>query len=378
MDYDFSEKEFTFFIELHGIISKFADGKKLDDCGLEQSEKNLRQALARLGETPYLKLGLNPLEGFNGLLTLAGAWEVLASISPSLYLSVEYSTRLFGRIISSWGDESQQKKWLSPLIAGQLVGAVALSEASLNIDNDPLTATGIKTEDSVKITGRKQYVINGPTADWIAVAANLGASPAIFLVERNTPGLAIGKRKSTIGYSGAAISDMEFDNCIIPANQMIAPKTPQNMLSTLRLWENQILLGASIGLMKSAYESAKVYAKTHKTGGKPIIAYQEIGFKLSEMLTMLQTSELLTYRTVWSAEKDPDEAESLTLCAKVFCTESAEQVTSEAMKILGGTAYVLGNAVEQAFRCVKYAQIAGTSTEIARVKIGDKEMGLRN
>jgi alkylation response protein AidB-like acyl-CoA dehydrogenase len=130
--------------------------------------------------------------------------------------------------------------------------------------------------------------------------------------------------------------------------------------------------------MKTAFESARSYAKSHKTGGKPIIAFQEIGFKLSEMLTLFQTSQLFAYRTAWTAEKDPKEAESLTLCAKVFCTESAEQVACEAMKILGGAGYVAGNAVEQAFRCAKYGQIAGTSTEIARVKIGDTALGLRN
>jgi alkylation response protein AidB-like acyl-CoA dehydrogenase len=137
-------------------------------------------------------------------------------------------------------------------------------------------------------------------------------------------------------------------------------------------------LGASLGLMKTAFESARAYAKSHKTGGKPIIAFQEIGFKLSEMLTLFQTSQLFAYRTAWTTEKDPKEAESLTLCAKVFCTESAEQVASEAMKILGGAGYIAGNAVEQSFRCAKYGQIAGTSTEIARVKIGDTALGLRN
>jgi alkylation response protein AidB-like acyl-CoA dehydrogenase len=378
MNYDFNEKEFTFFIELHGLLTQFADGKKLDDCDLAGIEHNTRQALSLLAGTPYLKLSLEPVDGFNGLLTLTGAWEVLAGISPSLYISVESSTRIFARTISTWGDDAQKRKWLPEIFSGKIIGAVGLSEESLNVDNQPLTTQGVKHGDKVEIIGRKQYVVNGPVADWIAVVGNMGDKPAIFMVEKGTPGLIVGERTATIGYGGAAISTIELKNCIIPAGNVVCPPDAQSMTTTLRLWENQILMGASLGLMKAAFDSARAYAKTHKTGGKPIIAFQEIGFKLSEMLTLFQTSQLFAYRTAWTTEKDPKEAESLTLCAKVFCTESAEQVASEAMKILGSAGYLAGNAVEQAFRCAKYGQIAGTSTEIARVKIGDTALGLRN
>ena len=147
------------------------------------------------------------------------------------------------------------------------------------------------------------------------------------------------------------------------------------MLNQLRLWENQILIGASLGLMKTTFESAKNYSKTHKTGGKPIIAYQEVGFKLSDMLTLFQTSQLFAYRAAWTEVAAPKDLESLTLCAKVFCTEAAEQVSAKAMNILGGSGFISGNPVEQAFRCSKYGLIAGTSTEISRVKIGDAALG---
>jgi len=85
----------------------------------------------------------------------------------------------------------------------------------------------------------------------------------------------------------------------------------------------------------------------------------------------------LAYRTAWMVENEPKEAESQVLCAKVFCTESAEQVASEALKIFGGFGYVSGNIAEQVYRCAKYGQVAGTSTEIARVKIGDSALGNR-
>ncbi|HMA67145.1 MAG TPA: acyl-CoA dehydrogenase family protein, partial [Desulfosalsimonadaceae bacterium] len=151
-----------------------------------------------------------------------------------------------------------------------------------------------------------------------------------------------------------------------------------DMAAAIRLWENQILLGASLGLCKSAFETARKHAKEHKSGGKPIIAYQQIGFKLAEMLTRYQTSQFLAWRTAWTMDTAPADAEELMFCAKVFCTEAAEQICSQAMQILGGGGYICGNKVERAYRCAKYGQIAGTSTERARVHIGDAALGYRN
>jgi len=391
MNYDFSDKEFNLFVEIHTLMSEFAKEKDLEShdseksdpkksdtekSDTEKSEKNTRQALTLLSQTPYLKLGLEKDDHYNGVLTLMGAMETIASASPSLFLSVETSTRIFGRILSTWGSDAQKEKLLPALLSGQIIGAVGLSEDSMNVDNDPLMTKAVMDGDRAIISGHKQYVINGPTADWIAVAGMIDGKNAVFLVEKGAKGLTIGKKSATLGYEGVAISNILLENCAIASSQVIFPKDDKAMLTTLKFWENQILIGASLGLMKRAFESAKDYSKKHKTGGKPIIAYQEVGFKLSYMLTLFQTSQLFAYRAAWTAETDPKGVESLTLCAKVFCTESAEQVASEAMKILGGSGFLAGNPVEEAFRCAKYGQIAGTSTEISRVKIGDTALGL--
>jgi alkylation response protein AidB-like acyl-CoA dehydrogenase len=127
--------------------------------------------------------------------------------------------------------------------------------------------------------------------------------------------------------------------------------------------------------MKAAYESARDYAKAHRSGGKPVIAYQEVGFKLAEMLTLCQTAELLAYRAVWTAAVDPRAGRSLNWCAKVFCSEAAERVAGDALRILGQAGYRAGGPAEGAYRAVKLTQIAGTSTELARVKIGDAALG---
>jgi alkylation response protein AidB-like acyl-CoA dehydrogenase len=123
--------------------------------------------------------------------------------------------------------------------------------------------------------------------------------------------------------------------------------------------------------MKQSLDAAAEYAKTHESGGKPIIAYQEVGFKLAEMFTLYQTSQLLAYRAAWLNDINDREAGVVANCAKVFCGESAEKIASEALQILGISGYTSDNPAEEGFRNAKYMQIAGTSTEISRMKIAD-------
>ena len=378
MNYEISEKEFTLNIDLHQRLTQLAKEVDLEQADSKQVRANMEKTLAVLADTPYLKFGLEAVPGFNGLSSWMYAVEVMADISSSMFLAVEYSTRVFGKILTQWGTPAIKEKMLPPLLAGKLIGALALSEESMNVENAPLTAGGAVNGDTAEISGKKQYVTNAPVADWFAVAGTADGKSAVFLVKAGTPGLTVGPRKNTPGFQGAAIADITLENCAIPADQILMVPDGQNMIQTLRMWENQVLIGAGLGLMKTAFEGAKNHAKTHRSGGKPVIAFQEVGFKLSDMLTLFQTSQLFAFRTAWTTENVPADAESLTLCAKVFCSESAEQVAGEAMRILGGAGYETGNPVERASRCVKFLQIAGTSTEIARVKIGDAALGLRN
>jgi alkylation response protein AidB-like acyl-CoA dehydrogenase len=152
---------------------------------------------------------------------------------------------------------------------------------------------------------------------------------------------------------------------------VIGPFGGCEVFRDVRKWEDQVLVSASLGSMKSGYEAALQFAKQHMSGGKPIIVYQEVGFKLAEMFTLLQTAELLACRAAWMDETGDTEGDILLRSAKVFCTESAEEVASKALQVMGTFGYLKGNPAEMAYRDTKYVQVAGTSTEISRIKIGD-------
>ena len=378
MNFAFRAQETKLCEQIAATMRSLDQEHDLETTDQQTAAVNLRTALSSLAACGYLHLGLAPHPtGIEGPILVLKAMEAVAMVAPSVCLSVEMSTRMFGRILNTWGNGEHKERWLTPVINGQRLGAVALSEGAMNVDNDPLQTEARLEGDTAVISGRKTYVVNAGIADWIAVAGRIEKQPAFFLIDKASPGLKISRRLKTLGYEAVVINDLVLDKCRIPGQRIIGPFGNQPILEIVRLWENQILLGLSLGLTQAALQAAQTYANEHHTGGKPIIAYQEVAFKLAEMLTLLQTAQLLAYRAVWTADKDPREAQSLTWCAKVFCTEAAEKVASSALQILAGAGFTSGNVAERAYRCAKYGQIAGTSTEIARVKIGDAALGQR-
>ncbi len=371
MNFDFDKTEIALrekIKELFGPDSK-ADLKNLENGSIMEVREATLNRLKVLGQAGYMELGLG--DGKDAV-SLTATQENLAAVSPSLFLSVEVSARVFGRLVAFYGTPAQQEKILLPLKKGLLIGAVALSEGGMNIENDPLDTAGVSSDDGFRVSGSKGHVVNGPIADWIAVAGKVGGEIAFFLINKDSGGMSIGQRLTTLGYNGVAISAVTLENCHVPSTYTIGPFKGEEQLKTVRRWEDQALTAASLGQIKRSFDVALDYAKNHKSGGKPIIAYQEVSFKLAEMLTLLQTAQLLAYRAAWMEETGDREAAVLAHCAKVFCTESAEKVASYALQIMGGQGYISGNPAEEGYREAKYLQIAGTSSEISRMKIADR------
>ena len=374
MNFDFGETEKTLCEKINGLFDadSMAALANLENGDVNDIRDATMKWLMVLGQTGYLTPGLDDGKNNVGLTAIQ---ESLAAISPSLYLTVEVTARIFGRLVAVYGTPDQKDEIIPSLQEGRLIGAVAISEDAMNIENDPLNTSAVNNDEGFLVSGSKGHVVNGPIADWIAVAAKTGDGLAFFLVKKETEGLGIGQRLSMLGYDGLAISRVSLENCPVPSNYIIGPFDGEEELKTVRMWEDQVLTVSSLGLIKRSLNAALTFAKDHRSGNKPIIAYQEVGFKLAEMVTIFQTARLLSYRAAWMAESGDREAAVLAHCAKVFCAESAEEVASHALQILGGQGYLSGNPAEEAYRDAKYLQIAGTSTEISRMKIADGVLG---
>lgn len=374
MNFDFDETERALCEKIKGLFDPESRAAlaNLENGDAEEIREATLKWMQILGQAGYLTLGLD--DGKNSV-SLTATQEGLAAISPSLFLTVEVTTRIFGRLVAVYGTPDQKDEIIPLLKEGRVIGTVALSERGMNIENDPLDTLGVYNDGGFKVSGSKGHVVNGPIADWIAVAAKTVDGVAFFLIKKGSDGLSIDQRLSTLGYNGTAISAITLENCSVPSACIIGPFEGEEHLTTVRTWEDQILTAAGLGQMKRSYDEAVNYAKAHLSGGKPIIAYQEVSFKLAEMLTLLQTARLLAYRAAWMTEAGDSEAGVLSHCAKVFCTESSEEVASHALQILGGQGYIRGNPAEGGYRDAKYLQIAGTSSEISRMKIADEVLG---
>lgn len=371
MNFDLDEKESALVTRLKKVIDQDAE-KRVKDLRTDDPLECLNlfmDYLGRLAEAGYLDLGVQ--DGKHSPALIA-AQEALATISPSLFLAVESSTRLFGRLVASYGTPEQKEEILPLLAQGRCVGCVALTEGGMSVENEPFGTTASASGNDFIVTGTKSHVINGPMADRIAVITQAGKKLLVALVKTESPGVTVGERYANIGYEGTPVAPVQLDRVTVPATHVMGPFDPPDILGNLRRWEDQVLTSASLGLMNRSFQTALDHAKNHIRGGKPIIAYQEVGFKLAEMLTIRQTAQLLAYRAAWMDESGDRERDVLVNCAKTFCAESAEQVASQALQVLGASGLAKGNPAEESYGSAKYLQIAGTSSEISRIKIGDR------
>lgn len=368
MEYEFTRSQKQAIDETGNITGEVLTGA--GQATTPEARRTLMRALAaRLASTGYTKAGLCDDAPFDAA-TMA-AMAAFAGNGPGPFIAFEMGVRVPGRLLFKYGSKEQKKKFLDPLQEGSLTGAVALCEQTMNVVNDPLATEGVRKAGAVTVSGQKGFVVNGGAADLFAVVGRLADGLGVFLVDRGANGVSFDSMLDNSDYAPLSPCRMTLKGCVVPEADVIGPVDGKTLLADLRRWENQVLTAAAVGMMNAALFSATLFAKTHRTGNKPAIAYQEVGFKLAEMFTLVETSQLMACKAGWLDAIGDREAEIFTDCAKVFCTESAEEVAGSALRILSVEGLGADNPAQAAYKWSKYAQIAGTSTEIARMHIGD-------
>jgi len=343
----------------------------LDRAQIPEIRNTAKQYLTKLADAGYLSVGVGP-ESRSRIMTLLAGQEEVSSVSGALFLTVEITARVFGGLLKGFGTSESIKEITQKLERGLLIGAVALSESEDEQSSSAYLPTSMHADGNYYVlSGRKDFVTNGPIADFVAVVAEAHGGCMISVVDPSSPGVTLGDRLKTLGYDGLTVAGVNFNNVRVPGELALGPFTDQKPIDFLGQMQDLVLTMTSVGLMKSTLAAAKKYSDTHVRGGKPVNRFQEIRFKLADMVTLLQTAELLAYRAGWLYSVADSEASTVLHCAKVFSSEAAEQITSMAMQIMAGPGYVSGNPIERAYREAKYAAIAGTTSEVARMTIAD-------
>lgn len=279
-------------------------------------------------------------------------------------------------IIHRFGSEAQRQKFLPALASGERRGGLALSEADAGTDVQRLTTTATRVADGYLINGAKMWITNGRYGDTFVLAAKTDAKAdppyqgiSAFVVEKG-PGFHVARDIDKLGYKGVETCELYFENFFVPTENLLGGVAGEGFKQVMTGLESERLNVAArgVGLARAAFEDAIQYAQQRHTFGKPISQHQTIQIMLAEMGTKIEAARLLTY----SAAEKKDRGERCDLecgMAKLFATETAQEVAWQAMRIYGGAGYTKDNRIERYYRDAPLLVIGGGTNELQRLII---------
>jgi alkylation response protein AidB-like acyl-CoA dehydrogenase len=300
--------------------------------------------------------------------------EEIARVDPAVALSLAAHNGLCSSHLFRFGTEAQKQQFLVPLARGERVGAWGLTESTSGSDAAGMRTTATRAGACWVINGSKTFITHGRICDVMVVMAvtdRAAGSKGIsaFVVEKGTPGMAPGKKEDKLGMRASDTSEVLFDNCRIPAGQLVGTEG-QGFVDTMQVLDaGRIGIAAlAVGLAQGAYEAALSYARERKAFGKPIASFQAIQWKLADAATKIEAARLLTYRAAFLKERGQRTTLESAM-AKLYASEIAVKVADDCVQIHGGYGFVKDYPAEKYFRDVKLTTIGEGTSEILRLVI---------
>lgn len=300
--------------------------------------------------------------------------EEISKVDPSIGLSVAAHNSLCTNHILEFGSEEQKKKWIPKLATAEHIGAWGLTEHNTGSDAGGMNTTAVKEGDFYVLNGAKNFITHGKSGDIVVVIARTGKKGdshgmSAFVVERGTPGFSAGKKENKLGMRASETAEMIFDNCKIPAKNLLG-KLGDGFVQSMKILDGgRISIGAlSLGIAKGAAEAALDYSKEREQFGKPISKFQAIGFKLADMATKIEASELMLHKSAFIKNRG-EKVTKIGAMAKMYASEVCVEVATDAVQIFGGYGYTKDYPVEKFYRDSKLCTIGEGTTEIQKLVI---------
>lgn len=323
-------------------------------------------------------MGLTVPEEYGGTkvdtLTYAMVIEEIAKgcAATASILSIHSSTTC--NTITNFGTEEQKQKYLPRLVNDGKPCAFALTESDSGSDAGSIKTTAVLDGDSYVLNGTKCFISNSSAADIYTIFAKTDKTQgtrgiSAFIVEAGIPGLSIGKHENKMGIRGSVTCELIIENLRIPKYNLLGKEGEGFKIAMVALDEARIGVGAqAVGIAQAAYETALAYAKERKQFGKPIIAYQGIGFMLADMATQIESARLLVYKAACLKDAGKPFGKEAAMC-KCLASDMSVQVCLNAIQILGGYGYMKEYPTERYLRDAKITQIYEGTNQIQRVVI---------
>lgn len=374
------------FTDEHRMIQQAAREFARQEClpgVIERDEQQTfpREQILKLADLGFLGMMVSPQYGGAGLDTISYvlAMEEISKVdaSVSVCMSVNNSLVLWG--LEAYGSEQQKQRYVVPLAQGKkneelYIGAFLLSEPEAGSDATSQKTTAIDQGDHYLLNGVKNWITNGSSASVYLVMAQTDPAKGskginAFIVEKNWPGVGVGPKENKMGIRSSDTHSITFSDVRVPKENQIGPDGFGFQFAMRTLNGGRIGIAAqALGIAAGAYERALEYSKQRKAFGKEIMHLQAIQFKLADMATRIEAARSLCCKAAWEKDQHLDYTMSASM-AKVYTSETAMWVTTEAVQIHGGYGYVKEFHVERLMRDAKITEIYEGTSEVQRMVI---------
>ncbi len=374
MDFTFSKQILLF----RRMVREFAEqevrpvAKQVDVQGWPDMD-----VVRKLGENGLLGVPFPQKYGGAGLgeIGYCSLMEILGGVCTSTATTVGAHIGIGAMSIYLGGNEEQRQRWLPDLAAGRKIAAFCLTEPNAGSDAAAIKTRAIRDGNHWIITGAKIYITNGPIADILTVLAvtdpGLGVRGGVtaFVVEKGTPGLAVGTIEHKMGIHGSATSEIVLDEVVVPSAQVLGPVGAGFISFMATLDTGRLGLGAAgLGGAEAALEAMSRYAAGRSQFGKPIGEKQSIQWLIANTATEIEALRSLVYRTAWMVDTHQPYTKEAAMC-KLFGSEVAARAIDRAVQVHGALGYSRDFPLERMWRDARIAEIFEGTNEIQRIVI---------
>lgn len=343
---------------------------------LDQAAEFPAENLKKMAELGLMGMMVPAEYGGSGMdmLSYVLALEELSAACASTAVTMSVNNSLFCGPVYRFGTDEQKQQYLPEFAAGRKLGAYCLSEPSTGSDAANQQTVAVAEGDDFVITGRKNFITNGPHADAFIIFAMTDKSQGhrgitAFLVDKDNPGLSVGKVEKKLGIRASSTSEIVLDSCRVPTNAVLGEVGKGFYVAMNTLDYGRIGIGTqAVGIGRAAYDYARQYATEREAFGKSISNFQAIQWKLADMATKLEAGRLLLHQAAWLADQGKPMGKEAAM-AKLFNSEAANWIAKEAVQVLGGYGFVCDYPVERYYRDAKITEIYEGTSEIQRLVI---------
>ena len=342
----------------------------------DEEQKFPKEQVRQMGELGFMGMMVSTEYGGSGMDTLSYvlAMEELSKIDASASVAMSVNNSLVCWGLEKFGNEEQKRKYLTPLAKGEVIGAFCLSEPEAGSDATSQSTTAVDCGDHYLLNGTKNWITNGNSASIYLVIAQTDVAKGhrginALIVERDMPGFVVGKKEQKMGIRGSDTHSLMFTDVKVPKENRIGEDGFGFKFAMKTLSGGRIGIAAqALGIAAGALELATKYAQQRRAFGKVIADHQAIAFKLADMATRVEAARLLVYKSAWLKDQGlPFDKESA--MAKLYASETAMWVATQAVQVHGGYGYVKEYHVERLMRDAKITEIYEGTSEIQRVVI---------